>query len=233
MTARRTLSALVIIISLAAAIISLVQLTPHLAARFAHFGGTTISQGQLQQPTDTARLAAIIAENPHLKDLNISPQDTVEMLPAEIATLIALERLTIESASFRHLPQEIGLLSSLTFLRVSNTQMAQMPAQIGDLVGLTALELPFNKLTELPPEIGKLTALVTLRLNNNAITHLPATIGDLAALTSLDLRSNRLTTLPEELSRLTNLRYLYLGGNAIDAATYTTLQEMLPNTTIF
>ena len=64
-----------------------------------------------------------------------------------------------------------------------------VPAEIGQLTSLRVLNLSDNQLTSLPAEIGQLTSLEVLDLDDNQLTSLPAEIGQLTSLTELDLRA--------------------------------------------
>lgn len=114
------------------------------------------------------------------------------------------------------LPPEIGKLTDLTALRLSQNQLIELPSEIGSLTKLTALDLRRNQLTELPPEIGNFTHLTTLNLNGNQLTELPPEIGNLTELTKLTLDGNQLTELPPEIGKLTNLKTLHLYGNSLN-----------------
>ena len=56
-----------------------------------------------------------------------------------------------------------------------------VPAEIGRLSALRQLNLSNNQLTSVPAEIGQLTSLEWLYLNDNQLTSLPATIRELRA----------------------------------------------------
>ena len=56
-----------------------------------------------------------------------------------------------------------------------------VPAEIGRLSALRELWLTDNKLTSLPAEIGQLTSLTELNLGGNQLTNLPARIRELRA----------------------------------------------------
>ena len=67
-------------------------------------------------------------------------------------------------------PPEIGDLTNLQSLSLSNNQLTSIPAQIGNLTNLQYLILNDNQLTGIPPEIGDLTNLQYLTLNNNQLS---------------------------------------------------------------
>jgi Leucine-rich repeat (LRR) protein len=63
-------------------------------------------------------------------------------------------------------------------------------SEIGKLTNLTSLDLSNNALTNIPAELGQLKNLEVLNLANNKLTGLPYELGNLKNLTLLDLRGN-------------------------------------------
>jgi internalin A len=111
------------------------------------------------------------------------------------------------------LPPEIGRLTALTELNLTDNELTALPREISRLTALTELNLSGNKLTALPPEIGRLTALIVLNLFENQLAALPREISRLTALKRLNLRRNRLAALPREIAQITTLTELYLHDN--------------------
>ena len=131
-------------------------------------------------------------------------------LPPEIGQLTGLRRLDLSDTQLTALPPEIGQLTGLQTLDLSHTQLTMLPPEIGRLTGLQTLDLSNTRLTALPPEIGQLTGLQTLDLSHTQLTTLPPEIGRLTGLQTLDLSNTRLTTLPPEIGQLTGLQTLDL-----------------------
>ena len=100
------------------------------------------------------------------------------------------------------IPSEIGNLTNLTRLYLSNNQLTTLPESIGNLSNLEELELNNNQLTMLPDSIGSISSLKWLYLSNNQLTTLPESIGNLSNLEELDLIYNQLSTLPESICNL-------------------------------
>ena len=125
------------------------------------------------------------------------------------------------------IPAEIGKLTQLTSLNISNNEINQLPSEIGKLVNLKVLNASFNKLTGLPNEIGNLLSLEELDLAFNKLKKLPETIGDLVNLRRLYLgkayyfslgksrTENRLEALPKRMTQLINLQELDLDSNPL------------------
>jgi leucine-rich repeat protein SHOC2 len=126
--------------------------------------------------------------------------------------VLALEEFGLTGA----VPAEIGRLSALRELELSDNQLTSLPAEIGQLTSLQVLYLADNQLTSLPAEIGQLTSLQVLYLADNQLTSLPAEIGQLTSLTWwLNLSDNQLTSLPAEIGQLTSMERLSLRGNQL------------------
>ncbi len=97
-----------------------------------------------------------------------------------------------------------------------NNLSGPLPAELGSLTSLTTLDLSDNQLSGTIPDLSSLTSLTTLNFGDNQLS---GTIPDLTALTqlqTLNLRDNRLTgPIPEELGDFTQLELLYLDNNQL------------------
>jgi len=124
----------------------------------------------------------------------------------------------------RTLPDNIGDLSALTKLLLSNNEITSLPESITNLDSLKQLLLESNQLTSLPENFGKLTNLKELNLSSNQIEKLPTTIGSLILLEKLWASNNQLADLPESIGNLSKLEWLYLNNNNL-----TSLPESIDN----
>jgi len=116
--------------------------------------------------------------------------DSITVVPDTIVCLTAITSLELKCCYLTSIRAEIGNLTSLTSLRLTNCEhITSLPAEIGNLTALKTLSLiNCQSLTSLPPEIGKLTALTELDLCGCPhIAPLPREIGNLTALTNLRL----------------------------------------------
>lgn len=83
-------------------------------------------------------------------------------------------------------------LTALKMLDVSGGSISQIPTNIGKLSALTALRMSNSKLSStIPSDISKLTRLLSLDVSNNAISGtLPTDLWALPYLKSMDLSGN-------------------------------------------
>ena len=126
-----------------------------------------------------------------------------------------LIKLGLYGLQITELPPEIGQLTSLKNLSISQNQLTSLPPEIGHLTNLQTLSVHDNQLTSLPPEIGHLTNLNRLDLYHNQLSHLPPELGQLVNLHRLDLSTNHLSLIPSEIGQLSNLVRLYLYNNQL------------------
>ena len=119
------------------------------------------------------------------------------------------KELDLAGMDLEELPPEIGELTELEVLilgkwdrEAKGNRLKTLSAEIGQLSQLTTLDLSDNQLSSLPPEIGQLSQLTTLDLSSNQLSSLPPEIGQLSKLTTLDLSDNQLS---RQLLPLTNL----------------------------
>ena len=123
--------------------------------------------------------------------------------------------LDLSGQGLKHLPAEIGQLTNLTQLYLSDNQLSSLPAEIGQLTNLTKLYLCNNQLSSLPAEIGQLTNLTMLYLSGNQLSSLPAEIGQLSEpdgalfFTIINLAHCR-----NHSRDIRSLKYLLLHGNS-------------------
>ncbi|MBV9928883.1 MAG: GTP-binding protein [Acidobacteria bacterium] len=154
-----------------------------------------------------------------LSNLRILAVDMVKGIPAAIGGLKSLVYLEIINSSLTTIPQEIGDLYKLQTLSISHTpQLEGLPDSIGRLINLSFLRLSDCKITTLPLSIGRLQNLTQLYLNDNSLVELPSSMGYLLNLKSLHLEGNPLPIPPEISSRndepqvIINYYLQHLGG---------------------
>ncbi|GLT83669.1 hypothetical protein SLE2022_019450 [Rubroshorea leprosula] len=119
----------------------------------------------------------------------------------------------------RRLPESIGDLKSLQFLRLDRNLEGSIPASIGNLSQLTWLFLYHNNLKgQIPTSLANLAQVHSLYLDNNQFFGpIPAFLGNLSQLTSLSLSYNSLSgQIPSTLGNLTQLSSLDLSSNLLN-----------------
>ena len=173
-----------------------------------------------------------IDELTNLSYIHISDCGLYGSLPASIGDLNNLESLQVydndhdlpdslnlDSQLTGLIPQEIGNLESLKYLRLDNNNLSgQIPSEIGELDSLVFLLLGGNELEgEIPASLMNLLGLASLSLNDNQLTgHIPLEIAGLVNLETIDISNNQLTgEIPEGLSNPADLYYVNLSNNQL------------------
>lgn len=134
-------------------------------------------------------------------------------LPPEIGKLSFLEQLILSDNKLSELPLEFSYLKNLKTFDLRQNQFTSFPLKLCQLPDLEVLLISYNQIEVLPPEIGMLSKLRRLGLRNNRISELPPEIGKLTELVELGVENNRLRRLPLELEFLKNLKMLFLHEN--------------------
>jgi Leucine-rich repeat (LRR) protein len=118
-------------------------------------------------------------------------------------------------SSYKHIITEVGLLSGLTVLQISNNYLEAMPDCICRLTNLAQLSIIGSHIKSIPKEIGQLQKLVCLNLFGNNLTTLPEEMGELLNLESLFLHYNYIGSIHKKFYKLTNLQHLVLSNNQL------------------
>jgi Leucine-rich repeat (LRR) protein len=121
------------------------------------------------------------------------------------------------------LPSQLMLLRNLESLVISGNSLSlsTIPSEIGLISSMTYLDLSDNKIIgEIPSEFGVLGSLTTLMLASNELNGpIPSQLGLLSELTVLSLYVNLLnSSIPCEIYNLTNLEFLVVSSNFISGS---------------
>ncbi|XVF18638.1 hypothetical protein REPUB_Repub11eG0039900 [Reevesia pubescens] len=138
-------------------------------------------------------------------------------LPISIGNL-SVQELTAYGCNIKgRIPGEIGNLSNLISLDISNNELTGfIPTTIGRLTKLKSLSLEHNKLEgSIPTELCHLKSLGFLYFTGNKLAGpIPACLGDLISLGYLFLGSNMFdNSIPSTLTRIVDILQLNLSSN--------------------
>ena len=161
----------------------------------------------------------LITEFSSKKDKN--PKETYQRLYWErlkeqleyhgtVEKLLYAVGIYLEYYNLTKIPKEIGNLTNLQELDLSNNKLTEIPKEIGNLTNLQILNLGHNRLKKIPKEIGNLINLQKLWLEDNQLTEISKEIGNLTNLQYFFLHKNQLKDIPEEICNLTNLKLFYI-----------------------
>ncbi len=136
-------------------------------------------------------------------------------LPKEIGKLSKLRELELSNNQLEVIPSEIALLKLLEGLWLSNNKLRSVPFMLCELKNLKWLGLSFNDFKESPRELSALSNLKALSLSGNRLLSIPVEFGNLKKLQLLFLENNQLKEIPIEIARLSNLTKLSIHGNPL------------------
>ena len=154
-------------------------------------------------------------------ELTITSNNLDGTLPSSLGDLEYLEVLNLELNRdlSGNVPEELGNLSNLTFLKFSATGLSgPIPASLGGLSNLRTLHLNYTDLSgSIPSELGNLTELIELDLCSNELSgSIPSELGNLSSVTWFCLGANGFTgTLPTSLVGLSSVQYFHVGMNEL------------------
>ncbi|MEM7530934.1 MAG: leucine-rich repeat domain-containing protein [Chloroflexota bacterium] len=201
-------------------------------------------------------LPAQIGDLIHLTELDLR-SNQITGIPPEIGNLSQLTTLRLDNnntvrASSQTtspaiaIPDELGELTSLEKLSLSDVGLTNLPSSIISLTSLVELDLSYNELTTLPDAFGNLDSLAELSLESNQLITMPQQLNDLDNLRILSIRDNKfnveltwdllksldlsepyLSAIPDEIDELTKLDKLELEHNL-----WNTLPSTIVNLTI-
>ncbi|KAL3675366.1 hypothetical protein R1sor_025314 [Riccia sorocarpa] len=149
----------------------------------------------------------------NLESLVLQHLGKLMTLPEALGNLHSLQKLEHCHCGIESLPESIGWLSCLTYLKITACDnLKTLPDTIGSLSNLESLVLEFlDKLMTLPEALGNLHSLHELELWHCGIESLPESLGWLSCLTHLKIKAcEKMETLPDTIGGLSNLTSLTL-----------------------
>uniref|UniRef100_A0ACD5TCZ5 Uncharacterized protein n=1 Tax=Avena sativa TaxID=4498 RepID=A0ACD5TCZ5_AVESA len=142
----------------------------------------------------------------------------IHKLPDSIGVLKQLRYLKAPGVQHTTIPDSITKLSKLMYLDIhGSTAIVELPESIGDTEGLVYLNLSgCSELAKLPESFRRLQKLVHLDLSNcSCVQGISVLLGNLTQLQYLDLTyCPNIGELPEALGGLSKLQYLNLSFNS-------------------
>jgi len=99
----------------------------------------------------------------------------VDRLPGDLGALSELRFLDLSECPITALPEDLGAAKLLHTLHLARTALTSLPERLGDLPALRELDLESTPLESLPESIGR-APLQRLRLQQTAITRLPVSL---------------------------------------------------------
>jgi Leucine-rich repeat (LRR) protein len=193
--------------------------------REAHSTGTGNNAPSHTAPCHTAAAAAEVLDmaldgtgcvDISIRDLPWMLDDSCGLPQAlfDLTVLSGLTKLCITCTNICELPPSIVMLTSLKELDVSHNQVLEAVTEdIGEMVWLNVLRLENTDLLELPSSIGKLTGLKILDLEScKKLQAVPKEIGSMVGLRVLNLSQCALKEVPSSIGNLTRLEMLFLDG---------------------
>lgn len=170
-----------------------------------------------------------------LEALDLSFNGLEGLIPESFAKLTKLQELRLNDNNFDRQPLEF--LKEMTGMKSlsleNNHNLHSLPSEIGNMSDLYYLDISQNQFTELPASIGKLKNLCYLYASNNQLTTFPAESAGLSALTYLFINSNQLTTFPSCILQMKKMIYLNIKNNMISDLQPEEIQNQLPELRYF
>ncbi|KAJ8648581.1 hypothetical protein MRB53_001604 [Persea americana] len=147
----------------------------------------------------------------HIRALRLYGRHFTE-LPESIGDLLQLRYLRLSETMIERLPKSTTRLYNLQTLKLNAcSKLVEVPESIGDLLQLRYLDLTWTMIERLPKSTTRLYNLQTLKLDGcRKLVEVPESIGDLLQLRYLDLSRTMIERLPKSTTRLYNLQTLKL-----------------------
>ncbi|WP_372364841.1 tetratricopeptide repeat protein [Candidatus Uabimicrobium sp. HlEnr_7] len=159
-----------------------------------------------------------------LKILSI-PHSSLTSVPQALSKIFSLTKIDLHDNKLQEFSTEN--FPFLTHLNLCQNELTEFPIQIANSP-LTFLDISNNNIAIIPREIGKMSSLSTLNLAQNNLKEIPKEISLLSSLQELNLSKNNLQELPIEIIQLRNLKTLMLSGNTVSRKMCTFLKDRLP-----
>ncbi|KAK5979810.1 Leucine Rich repeat-containing domain protein [Trichostrongylus colubriformis] len=196
------------------------------------------SQARTPTLSDDGLQKMVFEKNHQLNFISIAGCGMSYLSPS-IVSCLQLTKLVIIRNELASVPEEIGTLSKLVFIDLSNNKLERLPGSFSKLTkletlvvsgnqltndglfdfsaieSLHVLDLSYNNLTAVPPTLmcGKLVHLHTLNLAHNKITDVAQELNIIEHMKTLNLSENEITSLPWAIGQMEKIKVLDLSQN--------------------
>ena len=199
---------------------------------------------QSVRDADLAPMLAAAAARPWLQDLTVMGGG-ITAIPAEIAGMVQLYRLSFEDNALAEVPAAVAKLERLHTLDLEANPMVSVAPELAEMPALRELRVRGSRRAPMPmatlpvlPQVRKLSlgwapalqtrlteyvSLTTLAIHGNVGEGVPAELAELGNLTALALAYSPWSAVPDAVRALRRLQTLYLPYGA-----YATLPDWLP-----
>ena len=152
---------------------------------------------------------------PFLEFLDIS-NSAVQVLPKELGQLTGLRGLNVSNNErLHHLPKEIGNLMHLEVLVAHDTGLRRLNPAIRGLVSLRVLDLNGHHFNEWPVVLKRLTWLEQLQMSSSWQMRMFRDVASLTSIRKLELENLQLDAAPRGIEYLQKMTHLFLGFNQL------------------
>ncbi|KJH49146.1 leucine Rich repeat-containing domain protein [Dictyocaulus viviparus] len=159
----------------------------------------------------------VFEKNPQLNFISVAGCGLSFISPS-IAACSDLTKLSIIRNALVSLPEEIGTLSQLIHIDLSDNNLECLPKSFVNLTKLEVFVATGNKLTnEGLFDFSAIHGLLVINLSHNELVDVPSTLmrKELVRLHTINLAHNKITEVPSQLSVNEHLKDLNLGENNI------------------
>jgi hypothetical protein len=151
-----------------------------------------------------------------LTGLDFQEQQPLTSLFNQLSSLPHLKKLILTQCRVKDLPREIHLLKKLRTLDLSFNELVTLPEEIGKLEKLEYLRVYNNRrFRTFPSNLGKLKNLLTLDFAGTSIRELPESLSGCQSLQHITGNACRLEKIPAAIGLCHKLKYLNLAANRI------------------
>ncbi|VDM83423.1 unnamed protein product [Strongylus vulgaris] len=152
------------------------------------------AKGRNPPLSDEELQKTVFEKNPHLNFISISGSG-LSHLSSSIVACVQLTKLVIIRNDLVSVPEEIGTLTKLTFVDLSNNHLESLPASFAKLSKMETFVASGNKLSnEGLFDFSSMHSLLVVDLSYNELTSVPKSLtgGQLVRLHTLNFAHNKI-----------------------------------------